>query len=86
MEEAWPTCEETISPPRFGIGPVESAEIALKRAGIGWSDLRVVELHEAFAVQSLACLAAWRELDPEIVNPSGGAIAIGQGIAVVLEG
>ena len=46
------------------------------RAGIGWSDVGAVELNEAFAVQSLACLDAWR-IDPEIVNTRGGAIAIG---------
>ena len=45
-------------------------------AGIGWSDVGAVELNEAFAVQSLACLDAWR-IDPEIVNTRGGAIAIG---------
>ena len=51
--------------------------MALRRAGIGWGDLSVVELNEAFAAQSLACLALWPDLDPEIVNPNGGAIAIG---------
>jgi len=51
--------------------------MALKRAGIGWGDLAVVELNEAFAAQSLACLAEWGELDPAIVNPQGGAIALG---------
>jgi acetyl-CoA acetyltransferase len=61
----------------FGIGPVEAANRALKRAGIGWGDLAAVELNEAFAVQSLACLADWPELDPDIVNVHGGAIAIG---------
>lgn len=66
-----------VDPEVFGIGPVEAARRALARAGIGWSDLTVVELNEAFAAQSLACLAAWPELDPEIVNPNGGAIAIG---------
>ncbi len=66
-----------VEPQFFGIGPVEAAEIALKRAGIGWADLRVVELNEAFAAQSLACLGAWPDLDPAIVNPRGGAIAIG---------
>jgi acetyl-CoA acyltransferase len=45
--------------------------------GIGWSDLRTLELNEALAAQCLACLAEWSELDPEIVNPLGGAIAIG---------
>jgi acetyl-CoA acetyltransferase family protein len=66
-----------VDPDVFGIGPVEAANKALKRAGISWGDLSVVELNEAFASQSLACLADWKELDPEIVNPNGGAIAIG---------
>ncbi|WP_422769682.1 thiolase family protein [Plantactinospora sp. WMMC1484] len=66
-----------IEPHLFGIGPVHAAEEALRRAGIGWSDLAVVELNEAFAAQSLACLGLWKELDPAIVNPQGGAIALG---------
>src|SRR5690606_29674628 len=66
-----------VDPDVFGIGPVQAAEIALRRAGIGWSDLAAVELNEAFAAQSLACLADWPELDPAIVNVNGGAIAIG---------
>src|SRR5690606_28740802 len=60
-----------------GIGPVRAAEIALERAGIGWGDLAAVELNEAFAAQSLACIRAWKDLDPDIVNRNGGAIAIG---------
>ncbi|WP_017608901.1 thiolase family protein [Nocardiopsis xinjiangensis] len=66
-----------VDPDVFGIGPVRAAEIALERAGIGWGDLAVVELNEAFAAQSLACLRSWDGLDPEIVNPNGGAIALG---------
>jgi acetyl-CoA C-acetyltransferase/acetyl-CoA acyltransferase len=66
-----------VDPDVFGIGPVQAANTALERAGIGWADLAQVELNEAFAAQSLACLAAWDGLDPEIVNPHGGAIAIG---------
>jgi acetyl-CoA acetyltransferase family protein len=66
-----------VEPQLYGIGPVEAANQALKRAGIGWSDLSIVELNEAFAAQSLACLAEWHDLDPAIVNPRGGAIAIG---------
>jgi len=65
-----------LEPQRFGIAPVEAAGRALAAAGIGWSDVGAVELNEAFAVQSLACLDAW-EIDPEIVNTRGGAIAIG---------
>ncbi len=66
-----------VEPPFFGIGPVEAARTALARAGIGWGDLAMVELNEAFAAQSLACLSDWPELDPEIVNIHGGAIALG---------
>jgi len=66
-----------VDPDVFGIGPVEAANRALARARIGWDDLVAVELNEAFAAQSLACLAEWRDLDPEIVNVNGGAIAIG---------
>jgi acetyl-CoA acetyltransferase family protein len=66
-----------VEPHLYGIGPVEAAQRALERAGIGWSDLAGVELNEAFAAQALACLAEWPGLDREIVNPNGGAIAIG---------
>jgi acetyl-CoA acetyltransferase family protein len=66
-----------VDPDVFGIGPVEAANRALDRAGIGWGDLELVELNEAFAAQSLACLADWTELDPERVNVHGGAIALG---------
>jgi acetyl-CoA acetyltransferase family protein len=66
-----------IEPQLFGIGPVAAAELALSRAGLSWSQLSMVELNEAFAAQSLACLADWPELDPAIVNIHGGAIAIG---------
>ena len=66
-----------VDPDVFGIGPVEAANRALERAGIGWGDVDLVELNEAFASQSLACLAGWPELDPEKVNVRGGAIAIG---------
>lgn len=65
-----------LEPHMFGYAPVEAAERALRRAGITWSDVGAVELNEAFAVQSLACLDAW-PIDPEIVNVKGGAIAIG---------
>ncbi len=61
----------------FGVAPVEAANRALARAGKTWADVDVVELNEAFASQSLACLQLWPELDPEKVNIHGGAIAIG---------
>ena len=63
-------------PQWFGTAPVEAADRALARAGIGWSDVAHVELNEAFAVQSLACVDLWG-IDPAIVNTKGGAIAIG---------
>ena len=66
-----------VDPDVFGIAPVEAAEIALRRAGIGWSDVEAVELNEAFASQCLADIAGWKGLDPERVNVNGGAIAIG---------
>jgi acetyl-CoA acetyltransferase family protein len=63
-------------PRYFGFAPVEAANVALKRAGIGWGDVDAVELNEAFAAQSVACINAWA-VDPGIVNAHGGAIAIG---------
>jgi acetyl-CoA acetyltransferase family protein len=69
-----------VEPQLYGIGPVEAANKALERAGIGWGDLAAVELNEAFAAQSLACLAEWKELDPAILNVNGGAIALGHAL------
>jgi acetyl-CoA acetyltransferase family protein len=66
-----------VDPDVFGIAPIEAANEALERAGIDWGEVEVVELNEAFASQSLACIAGWPELDPDRVNPNGGAIAIG---------
>jgi acetyl-CoA acetyltransferase family protein len=66
-----------VDPDVFGIAPVEAANRALARAGIGWDEVDVVELNEAFASQSLACIRGWDGLDPEKVNPNGGAIALG---------
>ena len=65
-----------LEPPMFGFAPVAAAEIALRRAGITWREVGAVELNEAFAVQSLVCIDAW-DVDLEIVNTRGGAIAIG---------
>jgi acetyl-CoA acetyltransferase family protein len=64
-------------PDVFGIAPVEAANRALERAGITWDDIEVVELNEAFASQCLADIGQWTGLDPEKVNPNGGAIALG---------
>ena len=64
-------------PPRImGIGPVSATRKALDRAGLKLEDIRLVELNEAFAVQSLAVIEDLG-LDPEIVNVNGGAIALG---------
>ncbi|MGW0948060.1 thiolase family protein [Streptomyces sp. NPDC002623] len=65
-----------LEPQAFGYAPVEAANRALARAGIGWDQVGAVELNEAFAVQSLACVDAWK-IDPAIANQKGGAIAIG---------
>ena len=64
-------------PPRvMGYGPIPATRKALQRAGLQMKDIRLVELNEAFAVQSLAVMEDL-DLDPEIVNVNGGAIAIG---------
>ena len=66
-------------PPRImGIGPVEASNRALKKIGIGFDDLDVIELNEAFSAQSLACIRSWNLADDdERINPNGGAIALG---------
>ncbi|MFF8841692.1 thiolase family protein [Streptomyces sp. NPDC015127] len=66
-----------LEPQLFGLGPVEAVRKALAKAGRGFGDLTTVELNEAFAAQALGCLAELPELDPDLVNPRGGAIAIG---------
>jgi acetyl-CoA acetyltransferase family protein len=66
-----------IEPQYFGLGPVEAVNRALAKADRGLADLTVFELNEAFAAQALGCLAAWPALDPEVLNPRGGAVAIG---------
>jgi acetyl-CoA acetyltransferase family protein len=64
-------------PPRvMGYGPIPATKKALQRAGLQIKDIGLVELNEAFAVQSLAVMEDL-DLDPEIVNVNGGAIAIG---------
>ena len=69
-----------VEPHLYGIGPVEAARRALAGAGLGWADLVAAELNEAFAAQALACLAEWPQLDPDLLNPNGGAIALGHPI------
>src|SRR5678815_1385033 len=67
-----------VEPRIMGMGPVPASRMALEKAGLSLSDMSVIELNEAFAAQSLACL---RELglddDDARVNPNGGAIALG---------
>ncbi|MFY0253450.1 thiolase family protein [Chitinophaga sp. 30R24] len=65
-----------VDPAIMGIGPVPASRKALQRAGITVGQLQLVELNEAFAVQSLACMRDLG-LDPGMVNVNGGAIAIG---------
>ncbi len=66
-----------VDPDDFPIAPIEAANRALARAGRRWADVDLVELNEAFAAQSIACIEGWPELDPERVNIHGGALAIG---------
>lgn len=65
-----------VEPAYMGIGPVPAVRKALQRAGLKVADVGLVELNEAFASQSLACMHDL-ELDPAMVNVNGGAIAIG---------
>jgi 3-oxoadipyl-CoA thiolase len=65
-----------VDPAYMGVGPVPATQKALKRAGLKTSDLGLIELNEAFASQSLACIHDL-ELNPELVNVNGGAISIG---------
>ncbi|MGP8216337.1 MAG: 3-oxoadipyl-CoA thiolase [Bacteroidia bacterium] len=67
-----------VEPRIMGIGPVEASNKALKKAGLSFKDIDIIELNEAFAAQSLACIRQWglADNDPRI-NPNGGAIAIG---------
>jgi 3-oxoadipyl-CoA thiolase len=68
-----------VDPACMGVGPVPATRKALKRAGLTVDDLDLIELNEAFASQSLACM---RELglDPAKVNVNGGAIALGHAL------
>lgn len=82
-----------LEPERMGLGPVYATPVALKRAGLTLKDIGLVELNEAFAAQVIACMRAFSsdkfaqekldlpkavgEIDPEILNVNGGAIALG---------
>lgn len=65
-----------VDPATMGIGPVPATRKALQRAGLKTSDIGLVELNEAFASQSIACIRDL-QFDPDIVNVNGGAIALG---------
>lgn len=65
-----------VDPAYMGVGPVPATQKALKRAGLTTHDIGLVELNEAFASQSLACIKDL-DLNPDIVNVNGGAIALG---------
>lgn len=67
-----------VEPRIMGIGPVEASNKALKKAGLTFNDIDIIELNEAFAAQSLACIRQWGLTDDDSrINPNGGAIAIG---------
>ena len=67
-----------VAPRIMGIGPVEAANKALAKAGLTMNDMDVIELNEAFAAQSLACIRSWGLKDDDArINPNGGAIALG---------
>jgi len=66
-----------IDPDYFGLAPVEAVNRALTKAGRTFADLSTLELNEAFAAQVLGCVAEWPDFDPAILNPQGGAIALG---------
>lgn len=68
-----------VEPKLMGIGPVEAIPKALKQAGLKMADIDQVELNEAFAAQALAVVKE-AGIDPEKLNPNGGAIALGHAL------
>ena len=72
-----------VAPSIMGIGPVEAANKALAKAGLKMEDIDIIELNEAFAAQSIACIREWGLKDDDArINPNGGAIAIGHPLGV----
>jgi len=65
-----------VPPEIMGIGPIEAVPVALKLAGLKQDDIGLIELNEAFAAQSLACIRVLG-LNPALINVNGGAIALG---------
>ena len=72
-----------VEPRIMGIGPVGASNKALAKAGLTLADMDIIELNEAFAAQSLACLREWGldDADPRL-NPNGGAIALGHPLGI----
>jgi acetyl-CoA C-acetyltransferase len=70
-----------VEPERMGIGPTVAIPLALKRAGLEWKDIQLLELNEAFAAQVLACQRVLG-FNKEILNVNGGAIAIGHPVGI----
>lgn len=67
-----------VEPRIMGVGPVQASEKALKKAGLTFDDIDIIELNEAFAAQSLAVIRSWGLEDDDLrINPNGGAIALG---------
>ena len=66
-----------VDPRLMGIGPIAAIPKALKQAGLKLADIDLIELNEAFAAQSLAVLKNLPDINPDIVNVNGGAIALG---------
>ena len=70
------TAIQGCPPELMGLGPINASKTALKRANLDIKDIDIVELNEAFASQSIACIKELK-INPEIVNIEGGAIALG---------
>jgi acetyl-CoA C-acetyltransferase len=68
-------------PARMGIGPVPAVARLFQRTGLGWNDIDLVELNEAFAPQVLAVLRSWDWNDPDRLNVNGSGISLGHPIA-----
>ena len=67
-----------VEPRKMGIGPIQATNNVLEKAGLKMDDMDIIELNEAFAAQSLACIRQWGLNDDDIrINPNGGAIALG---------
>ncbi len=72
-----------VEPRIMGIGPVEASYKALNKAGLSLDDMDVIELNEAFAAQTLACMRSWGLSDTDArLNPNGGSIALGHPLGV----